>query len=168
MFIPKIPNNSLTKEITEIVQLSKKLENDYNFEYNPPATEDEISTWENEHGITIPETYKDWLRFSNGSAIRSELAVFWGVRMIGSYGQFLPNDLVTIGEMIGDGEFLCFSKKTGKIIWEDHGNIDEYDSFNTLLTKVIPWIEGKTGLSQSSIDVLMSMVKASKNNEEKN
>lgn len=168
MYIPEIPNNSLTEEIKEIVELSKKLKNEYDFEYAPPATEEEISTWESEHGITIPETYKDWLRFSNGSAIRSELAVFWGIRMIGSCDQFLPNDLVTIGEIIGDGEYLCFSKKTGKIIWEDHGNIVEYDSFNSLLVKVIPWIEGKTGLSQSSINVLMSMVKASKNNEEKN
>ena len=168
MYIPEIPNNSLTEEIKEIVELSEKHKDDYNFEYNPPATEKEISAWESEHGITIPETYKDWLRFSNGSVIKNQLAVFWGIKMIGSCDQFLPNDLVSIGELIGDGEFLCFSKKTGKIIWEDHGNIEEYDTFNSILVEIIRLIEGKSGLSQSSIDVLMSMVEASRNNGEKN
>ena len=36
MFIPEIPNNSLKDEITQIVELSEKLENDYDFEYSPP------------------------------------------------------------------------------------------------------------------------------------
>ena len=40
MYIPEIPNNSLTEEIKEIVELSKKLEKEYDFEYNPPATEE--------------------------------------------------------------------------------------------------------------------------------
>ena len=73
------------------------------------------------------------MRFSNGSAIRSELAVFWGVRMIGCCDQFLPNDLVSIGELIGDGEFLCFSKKSQKIVRENHGEITEFQSFRLFL-----------------------------------
>ena len=137
MYIPEIPNNSLTEEIKEIVELSKKLEKEYDFEYAPPATEKEISAWESEHGITIPETYKDWLRFSNGSAIRSELAVFWGIKMIGSCDQFLPNDLVSIGELIGDGEFLCFSKKSQKIVRENHGEITEFQSFKIILKDTV-------------------------------
>ena len=137
MYIPEIPNNSLTEEIKEIVELSKKLEKEYDFEYAPPATEEEISAWESEHGITIPETYKDWLRFSNGSAIRSELAVFWGIKMIGSCDQFLPNDLVSIGELIGDGEFLCFSKKSQKIVRENHGEITEFQSFKIILKDTV-------------------------------
>ena len=137
MYIPEIPNNSLTEEIKEIVELSKKLEKEYDFEYAPPATEEEISAWESEHGITIPETYKDWLRFSNGSVIKNQLAVFWGIKMIGSCDQFLPNDLVTIGELIGDGEFLCFSKKSQKIVRENHGEITEFQSFNIILKDTV-------------------------------
>lgn len=140
MVVPNIPNNSLTEEIKEIVSLCQQLEPRYGKKatyFNPPATEEEIIAWENEHGITIPETYKDWLRFSNGSVIRNELAVFWGVRMIGSCDQFLPNDLVTIGELIGDGEYLCFSKKTGKIIWEDHGKMREYDNLNEVINEIL-------------------------------
>ena len=137
MYIPEIPNNSLTEEIKEIVELSKKLEKEYDFEYAPPATEEEISAWESEHGITIPETYKDWLRFSNGSVIKNQLAVFWGIKMIGSCDQFLPNDLVSIGELIGDGEFLCFSKKSQKIVRENHGEITEFQSFKIILKDTV-------------------------------
>ena len=137
VYIPEIPNNSLTEEIKEIVELSKKLEKEYDFEYAPPATEKEISAWESEHGITIPETYKDWLRFSNGSVIKNQLAVFWGIKMIGSCDQFLPNDLVTIGELIGDGEFLCFSKKSQKIVRENHGEITEFQSFKIILKDTV-------------------------------
>lgn len=137
MYIPEIPNNSLTEEIKEIVELSKKLEKEYDFEYAPPATEEEISAWESEHGITIPETYKDWLRFSNGSVIKNQLAVFWGIKMIGSSDQFLPNDLVSIGELIGDGEYLCFSKKTGKIVRYNHGDTEVCDDLKCLLTYTI-------------------------------
>ena len=39
MYIPEIPNNSLTDEITQIVELNKKLEDEgYYFDYDPPAT----------------------------------------------------------------------------------------------------------------------------------
>ena len=69
MVVPNIPNNSLTEEIKEIVSLCQQLEDRYDSYFNPPASEEEIIAWENEHGITIPETYKDWLRFSNGSEI---------------------------------------------------------------------------------------------------
>ncbi len=137
MVVPNIPNNSLTEEIKEIVSLCQQLEDRYDSYFNPPASEEEIIAWENEHGITIPETYKDWLRFSNGSGMKGRLADFWGVKKIGSCDQFLPNDLVTIGELIGDGEYLCFSKKTGKIIWEDHGKMREYDNLNEVINEIL-------------------------------
>ena len=47
-------------------------------------------------------------------------------------------------------------------------SIEEYDTFNSILVEIIRLIEGKSRLSQSSIDVLMSMVEASRNNGEKN
>ncbi|MBQ7131675.1 MAG: SMI1/KNR4 family protein [Oscillospiraceae bacterium] len=137
MVVPNIPNNSLTEEIKEIVSLCQQLEDRYDSYFNPPASEEEIIAWENEHGITIPETYKDWLRFSNGSEIINGLADFWKVKKIGSCDQFLPNDLVTIGELIGDGEYLCFSKKTGKIVRYNHGKMREYDNMNKVIKKLL-------------------------------
>lgn len=46
MYIPEIPQNSLTDEITQIVELSKKLENEYDFEFDPPLSEVKIILWE--------------------------------------------------------------------------------------------------------------------------
>ena len=48
MNVPNIPNNSLTKELKELVELCQKLE-DYGegpFKFAPPATEQEIAAWE--------------------------------------------------------------------------------------------------------------------------
>ncbi len=138
MFIPEIPNNSLTEEITQIVELSKELEDEgYYFDYDPPATDAEISSWEKEHNIKIPESIKDWLRFSSYSDIRSELAIINGLEDFKTDCELVPDEMVIIGEVIGDGQFIGFSKETGKILWEDHGKVDEYDSFKDLLKEII-------------------------------
>ena len=47
MLAPEIPNNSLTKEINEIVDIAVKLEGIKRFVFNAPATDIEISTLEN-------------------------------------------------------------------------------------------------------------------------
>ena len=42
MFIPEIPNNSLTREIEEIVKIARVVDGKVYFEFNEPATEAEI------------------------------------------------------------------------------------------------------------------------------
>ncbi|MBR6394375.1 MAG: SMI1/KNR4 family protein [Ruminococcus sp.] len=134
MYIPEIPNNSLTDEITQIVELSKKLEDEgYYFDYDPPATEEELSSWEKENNIKIPESLKDWLRFSRYSNICSELAIIKGVNAFKIDCELVPEDMVIIGEVIGDGEFIGFSKETGEIMWEDHGEVTKLESFDIFL-----------------------------------
>ena len=134
MYIPEIPNNSLTDEITQIVELSKKLEDEgYYFDYDPPATEEELSSWEKENNIKIPESLKDWLRFSRYSNICSELAIIKGVNAFKIDCELVPEDMVIIGEVIGDGEFIGFSKETGESMWEDHGEVTKLESFDIFL-----------------------------------
>ena len=134
MYILEIPNNSLTEEITQIVELSKKLEDEgYYFDYDPPATEEELSSWEKENNIEIPESLKDWLRFSSYSNICSELAIINGLEDFKTDCELVPEDMVIIGEVIGDGEFIGFSKETGEIMWEDHGEVTKLESFDIFL-----------------------------------
>lgn len=134
MYIPEIPNNSLTEEITQIVELSKKLEDEgYYFDYDPPATEEELSSWEKENNIKIPESLKDWLRFSSYSNICSELAVINGVEDFKINCELVPDEMVIIGEVIGDGQFIGFSKENGEIMWEDHGEVTKLESFDIFL-----------------------------------
>lgn len=137
MRIPEIPNNSLTEEIKEIVRLCQELNDRYYSNFDPPETEEAITDWEQKNGILIPESYKDWLRFSGYSEILNELAIFHGVGgMIATY-EYLPEDLVYIGDFIGDGEMLCFSKTTGKIIRWNHGATRELPDFGAFLNKFV-------------------------------
>ena len=137
MFIPEIPHNSLTDEITQIVELSKKLENDYDFEYDPPISEEVLSSWEKEHSITIPESIKDWLRFSGYSNICNELAIIKGVKAFKIDCELVPDEMVIIGEVIGDGQFIGFSKENGEIMWEDHGEVTRLKSFDIFLKDTV-------------------------------
>ena len=137
MYIPEIPNNSLTEEITQIVELSKKLEENYFFKYYPPTTEEELSSWEKENSIKIPESLKDWLRFSSYSNICSELAIIKGVKAFKIDCELVPDEMVIIGEVIGDGQFIGFSKENGEIMWEDHGEVTRLKSFDIFLKDTV-------------------------------
>lgn len=156
MYIPEIPQNSLAKEITTIVELSRQLENESDFEFEEPATEEALSSWELNYSIKIPESLKDWLRFTEYANIDNYMVV---IRSPKSYvvNPDLSDDLVIIGELIGDGELLCFSKTDGRIVWEDHGTYRYFSDFKEFLKEVIRMLSKNGGLSQSSIDVLMNL-----------
>lgn len=136
MNIPKIPDNSLTHEITELVGLCEELREEYTFMFFEPASEEALADWESENGIKLPESYKDWLRFSNGAVIRDSLARFYSLHALEVKNE-LSDDLVVIGELIGDGERLCFSKCTGKIVRYNHGEEREYEDFKSFLTRMV-------------------------------
>lgn len=137
MKVPQIPNNSLTEEIKEIVELCEQLEDDYDFQFDEPATADEIKEWEEKNGIEIPQLYKEWLDFSGDSRILNGLAHFYGTKMMGEYNEYVPDELVVIGELIGDGEFLCFSKESGEIVRYNHGKIKRLEDFKLFLNKFL-------------------------------
>ncbi len=137
MFVPEIPNNGLKKEITEIIQLSKLLEKEYTFKYSFPATKEEIKIWEEQYNITIPESLKNWLLFSNGSDIRQGLMITYSLSGFIINCDNISEDIVIVGEVIGDGEYIGFSKKAGKILWIDHGKIKEFEKFNSILELIM-------------------------------
>lgn len=135
-----IPNNSLTEKIRDIVELCEELAPEYGSDaswFLAPASESEISKWECENNVSIPESYKEWLMFSNGSQIINNTAYFFGLKQIAIYYEHIPNDYIVIGELIGDGELLCFSKTTGKIIRYNHGKTIVYQSFKEILSLIL-------------------------------
>lgn len=115
------------------------------FEFNLPASSKEIEQWEKENGINIPTTYKDWLEFSNGSTIRSNLAIFY------SLNEFIidnekkpycvPDECIVIGELGGWGKVLCFSTIDGSLITYDHEDKRYISDFNSILKWVIHGLE---------------------------
>jgi hypothetical protein len=141
----KIPeNNSLKKEIEEIVKLCEKAIPEYGEKasfFNEGASEEEMKQWEENNEIRIPESYKEWLRFSLDCQIRQNLAGFYFPR----FSEIVPSDLVIIGWLIGDGELLCFSKENGNFI---------------------RWFEGKV-ISKEAEDLFMKFMKNAEEREKK-
>ena len=137
-----VPNNSLSSEINTILRLMKELQGKRYFEFSPATSFDEISEWENQNSITIPQGYRDWLMFSNGSTIHGSLAEFYGINKIKIGLADMQKNSVIIGNVTGDGERLCFSSKNGDFFTFFHGEVNKYDSFNDILLSLIEDIEG--------------------------
>ncbi len=127
----------LEEEIKTIVELCNALQDEYESRFFEPVDENVMRQWENENKIMIPELYKEWLRFSNGAVIRGVLAHFYGVEGFEVNNPNYPEDCVMIGDLIGDGERLAFSKTTGKILRINHGRCREYNDFVSFLHRMV-------------------------------
>ena len=97
IFIPEIPNNSLKKKLEEIVFLAKTAvdseayeEELLTFEFNPPASEDEINKLEADLDIVFEEDYKDQLEEE-----RVTIADYDSDMIYKKYLNIFDNDLVT-------------------------------------------------------------------------
>jgi len=138
MFIPEIPNNSLTREIEEIVKIARVVDGKVYFEFNEPATEAEIEETEKEFETQFPESYKDWIWFSNGSVIFNTKLSFFSMSDLKKYQiSKFPQDFIIIGQVIGDGEVLCISKSTGKFIRYFEGEERSFDDLNQFFVSLL-------------------------------
>ena len=157
MYVPKIPENSLKDKIEKLIELCEKYYDEESgevYRFEDAVSEEEMTKWEEENGAKIPESYKEWLRFTGDCVIRTHSAWFWGPKDFNSVG--VPEDYVVIGSLIGDGEIVCFSKSTGKIIDLFEGEEEIYDSFEDVLDGVIDHIdEGKNSISDETMDMML-------------
>ena len=64
MYIPEIPNNSLTSNIEQIKELALALHEKRKFVFNTPASLSEIKEWEKKNDLVLSESYIDWFIFS--------------------------------------------------------------------------------------------------------
>ena len=132
-------NNELKDVIFELLEYCDVKEADGELgrtKFSEPVIEEEITKWESKNGISIPESYKQWLRFSGDCTIDGTVASFFSPKNFRT--EYVPEDLVVIGEQIGDGEVVCFSKETGDIVTFFEGEINyEYGTFNKALKEVI-------------------------------
>ena len=121
-------NTDIKEAFEDIQKMCRFLSKKYTSEFEPPATEKELSDWEKQNGITIPEQYREWL-------LLTRYAYIYG----GYYNLFFPevyeedDDYVFIGDIIGDGECLYFSKTDGTIYSDYEGEITEYKDFDDFL-----------------------------------
>lgn len=158
MYNCSIPeNNSLKEEIRELLEWCEKTDCENGATgsfFNAPVEELKMTKWEEENGIKIPESYKDWLRFSEKCRIDRTTATFWGPDEF--HSNYVPEDLVVIGEMVGDGEVVCFSKKAGTIVNFFEGHIiEEENDFSQKIKAIIRTLQNDNGLSEEAKNLFM-------------
>lgn len=147
--IPK--NNSLKAEIEELLELCEKNDSESGVKesyFKAPIEETKMSKWEEENGVKIPESYKEWLRFTEKCRIVSNTATFWGTDEF--HSNYVPNNLIVIGEMVGDGEVICFRKDNGEFVEYFEGSVCEsYSDFRGVINEILRMI-GKVDDSKIS------------------
>lgn len=114
--------------------LCEFLSEDYESQFEEPATEEEIKNWENENNVEIPSMFKEWLLLTKNCDMSDRCCrIFWP--------EIEDEDNVLIGNFIGDGEYLYFSKKTGEFFTILDGEVEEYDSFDSVLVNISVGLE---------------------------
>ena len=120
----------------EIIEQLKDLPH---MKFVPAASEEEIETWEHENNMTLPQDYKEWLRFSDGGAIFIPGIQFYGVahKPLLSYRNQtnrrgdLPDELLIIGSF-SYGDLLCFVKGEDTIVQWEHEGWEEFTHWENL------------------------------------
>lgn len=137
--------DTLKNEFDEIVKLCEERVEEYGERasyFMEPATEEEILEWERKTGIRIPEDYRQWLKLTANCQICSNIASLVFPEL--EQPDFLPDDYVLIGYVVGDGEVLCFSKSTGKYITYFEGKVNrKYDDLISFLKDIKKDIKGE-------------------------
>ena len=107
------------------------------YKFDSPASSEEISDWEKDNNISIPDMYKSWLMLTKYARI-----------MDGEFELFFPEiskihkDAVVIGSIGGSGKELLFSSKTGEIYSVDD-EIEKYEDFVDFLAHVYIRLEAE-------------------------
>lgn len=128
------------------------------------ASENDILYWEKQTGVEIPETYREWLKLTKDCMIQDNVASFFFPEI--EQPSFLPDDYIMIGNVVGDGEVVCFCKSNGKFITYFEGDInEEYDDFIGVLSETIVSISGKRELSDESWENLRKLLEEIKGND---
>lgn len=144
-----IPACSISNEIEELLSLCERFDDIGPTKFIKPAKEEDLLAWEQTNGIELPETFKEWLRFCNGAQIDGQLVCLFSLEEIEVGSSYIPEHLVYVGDLIGDGERLCFEKETGRFVSflsvyrEEHLTI--YGDFKDFLLETIRFMKSDIG-----------------------
>lgn len=146
----KVPDNSLSEHFTELVTLSKTYPEEMNVTFHAPANPKAIAAFEKKHKLTLPAELKDLLLISNGFSL--DYDDFYGLEEIEyhltNWGPLEEEgeEYIFIASVVGDGEEIVFSKKTGLIYWHDHGDFTEYGTLDAVLEERIDFQKDNLGV----------------------
>lgn len=118
----------------ERIKRLKSIQDDWqSSEFNPPATETQIAEFEENTGISIPNSYKDFLRLSNGAELSGGDCQLYSVDMNDKFRinydfseGSVPEGLLILG--FYNSQHICFDKRYESFIfyeYEDYNDISE-------------------------------------------
>lgn len=110
----------------------------------PPASEEDISSWEKENNVVLPESYKNWVLLSNGTFFNG-----WDVYSLDDIDleemteEYDGEKYICLASLTGCCDFLLGGVETGKAVElsEDFEVDDGEDSLMFHLENMIEWYE---------------------------
>ena len=95
----------------------------------------ELNDWEKRNDIIIPDSYKEWLQLTGQCMLLFDLVVLTMPEV--NFDIVHNQDLALIGRVIGDGEYLCFSKSTHGFFRYKNAVQRSYGDFKQFLNETI-------------------------------
>lgn len=141
----RIKGNPLEKMLLKMVDLCEEKGPIYGYKntvISKPATEEEITSWEKEQGLLLPDSYKAFLKFANGVQLFGRSEYIAGLQGLNPSEEYPGANYVLMGEMIGDGTMICLSKSDGHVYIEDHGEYEDKGDFAKFLEYFLDFLEG--------------------------
>lgn len=137
----RIPDCSIKDTLIYMVDTAEETCGEYGGSpeyFSPPATDEEIAEWESSHNISIPDDYKEFLKFANGVTM-PDSSEFFGLSSLGSCIKYLKDEewdnYCDAGSFIGDGTMLCFDDNGDFYEWQD-GEMSCLGSFNDAVRRI--------------------------------
>ncbi len=137
--------NALRKVLLPLIDLCEERGGSYgykNTKFGKPATPEEIIAWEQEHGLSLPQDYKAFLNFANGGQFFGDSECIFGLKGLTVDDEFLKEDYIHLGNMIGDGTMICMAKENGRVYIMDHGEYEDKGTFEEFLEYFVDFLSG--------------------------
>lgn len=116
---------ALKKRISEkgtlLIQNEEGSVSEAGFDWNSPATDEDLEQFEKSTGIALPDDYKAFLKISNGATLFKDVEYGqWGCQILAldqlivatqdlrNYGQDLTEASIVFATWLGDGDTLLF------------------------------------------------------------
>lgn len=113
----------LYDEIEKMCDMLVKYDRSY---FNAKATEAEIARFEADNRVPLPDELLGLYKKSNGFDVLGRTASVYKLQNVGMKLKGVPDEYIVFGEIVGDGELLCFHESTGKIVTVYNNKVFDY------------------------------------------